>query len=189
MPDALPDALPDARPDARPDAGAATRGRAQPRGGSAPGATPDARQLPLWRLHVLRLGYLLMGVGLAVVKWPLLFQREQPWELMEGVVTCMLVALSVLALVGLRYPLQMLPVLLFESAWKLLWLAVVALPLLVTGQLDPATRAMASDLLWVAPILLVIPWPYVVTHYVSQRGDRWRPGSAAPPGRTRRPGR
>lgn len=33
--------------------------------------TTIATDLPLHRLHLMRAGYLLMGVGLAVVKWPL----------------------------------------------------------------------------------------------------------------------
>ena len=70
-----------------------------------------------------------MAVGLAVTKWPLIINHDGPWPLMEGVVTCMLVALSLLSFLGLRYPVQMLPILLFESAWKLIWMAVVALPL------------------------------------------------------------
>ena len=143
----------------------------QSRAGSSDRSDPT---LPLWRLYLLRFGYLFMGGGLAVVKWPLLFQRDQPWELMEGVVNCILIAMSILALIGLRYPLQMLPILLFESAWKLLWLGVVALPLWMQGQPDLATRVMTRDLLFVVVILLVIPWDYVWRHYVLQRGDRWR---------------
>ena len=42
-----------------------------------------------------------------------------------------------LALLGIRYPLQMLPVLLFELAWKLIWVAAVVQPLWTAHQMDP----------------------------------------------------
>ena len=84
-------------------------------------------RLPLWRFYVLRFGYLVIGVGLALTKWPVLTDHGS-WPLMEGVVDCMLVAMSLLALLGVRYPVQMLPLLLLESVWKLIWLGVVAVP-------------------------------------------------------------
>ena len=60
--------------------------------------TPVAPLSPA-RLNVLRVGYLIVGVGLAVVKWPELLHHDR-WALMEGVVNCMLVAVSALALLG-----------------------------------------------------------------------------------------
>ena len=77
-------------------------------------STTAASVVSLPRLYLLRLGYLLMAVGLALTKWPLIINHDEPWPLMEGVVTSMLVALSLLAFLGLRYPVQMLPILLFE---------------------------------------------------------------------------
>jgi hypothetical protein len=99
-----------------------------------------------------------MGVGLAVIKWPLLL-HHQPWGLAEGTKECLLIAMSVLALLGIRYPQRMLPILLFEVSWKLLWLGIVALPLWSNNQLQGATRTQAGTLLWVIPIIAVIPWP------------------------------
>jgi hypothetical protein len=136
--------------------------------------TDPAAGLPLWRLHLLRAGYALLGIGLAVVQWPQLAAHDGPRPLMEGVVTCMLVAMSLLALVGLRYPVRMLPILLFESVWKLIWLAVVALPLWTGGGMDEATQEVTMACLWVVIILAVIPWRFVVTQYATVRGDRWR---------------
>ena len=86
----------------------------------------------------------------------------------------MLVAMSVLALFGLRYPQRMLPILLFEVGWKLLWLGIVALPLWLDGNLTGATREQVITVLWVAIVIAVIPWRHVVRSYVLVRGDRWR---------------
>ncbi len=140
--------------------------------GEAPAA---AATVSLPRLYALRGGYLLVGLGLAVVKWPLFFQHDTPWPLMEGVVTCMLTALSLLALWGVRYPLRMLPVLLFESAWKLIWLTVVALPMWTGDEMDAATLEVVFSCLLVVVVLAVVPWRYVIAQYVTERGDRWRP--------------
>jgi len=137
--------------------------------------TGGVPQVSLPRLYLLRAGYLLVGVGLAIVKWPLLFRQDAPWPFWEGVVNCMLVALSILAFLGVRYPLQMLPVLLFESAWKVIWLAAVALPMWRADQLDAATRQGIYECALIVIILAVIPWRYVLARYVTQRGDRWRP--------------
>ena len=127
----------------------------------------------LWQLNLLRVGYVVMAVGIAVFKWPL-FVTHGPWELKDGTVQCMLVAMSVLALLGLRYPLRMLPILLFEVAWKLLWLGVIALPLWKDGQLEGATSEEAGKVLWVVIIIAVIPWRQVLTHYVVAPGEPWR---------------
>jgi hypothetical protein len=132
----------------------------------------DPAQLALWQLNLLRVGYLVMVVGLALTKWPMLF--DGPWELLEGTVECILVAMSVLALIGLRHPRRMLPILLFEVAWKLLWLGVVALPLWLDGRLDGVTRDQTAKVLWVGIIIAVIPWRHVLSQYVMAPGQPWR---------------
>ena len=65
----------------------------------------------------MRASYLLMVVGLALKKWPLL-PDAHTMPLYEGVTLCILVAMSLLAFLGLRYPVKLLPLLLFESAWS-----------------------------------------------------------------------
>lgn len=129
--------------------------------------------MPLWRVNVLRVGYLVMGVGVAVTKWPLLFTHHS-WGLAEGTVECMLVAMHVLALVGLRHPLRMLPILLFEVAWKLTWLGVIALPMWLDHTLDSATAGQTGAVLWVVVIIAVVPWRYVLRQYVTAPGSAWR---------------
>ena len=129
-------------------------------------AAPPVRSDPsLLLLHLLRAGYLLMGVGLAVVKWPLLPGAAR-LPLYEGVTLCLLTVLSLLAFLGLRYPIKLLPVLLFESAWKLLWLSLFALPKAVNGDLGTAATEVAVNCTFVVVILAVIPWSYVWRTFV-----------------------
>lgn len=69
---------------------------------------------------------------------------------------------------------QLLPVLLLESAWKLLWLSLVALPRDAAGDLDPAAAEVAVNCSLVVVVLAVVPWRYVWQHYVRAPGERWR---------------
>jgi hypothetical protein len=121
----------------------------------------------------MRGGYLLMGVGLALVKWPLL-PESGALPLYEGVTLCLLTAMSLLAFLGLRHPVKLLPLLLFESAWKLLWLGLIALPKAITGDLDAATTETLLNCSLVIVILAVTPWRYVWRTYARSPGDRWR---------------
>ena len=138
-------------------------------------AAPAEVSLP--RLYLLRFGYLVVAVGLAVRKWPLIVNHDGPWPLFEGVETCMLVALSLLFFLGLRYPIKMLPILLFEIGWKLIWLIVIVVPLLTAGSIDQATLSTFYDCLWVVIVIAVMPWRYVVRQFVVSHGDPWRPAT------------
>jgi len=61
-----------------------------------------AREIALWRIYLLRAGYLLIAVGMGMQKIPA-FLHHRPWELMHGVVNSMLLALVLLAILGLRF--------------------------------------------------------------------------------------
>ncbi|WP_425861901.1 hypothetical protein [Arthrobacter sp. TWP1-1] len=132
-------------------------------------ATPE---LSLFRMNLMRVGYLFMGVGLVIVKWPLLLHASS-LPLFEGVVTCLLTAMSLLAFLGLRYPVRLLPILLFECIWKIIWLSVVALPAILAGDVDNATNAVIFNCSLVVIILAVVPWGYVWQRYAMAQGDRW----------------
>jgi len=140
-------------------------------------STGTAAEVSLPRLYALRAGYLIIAVGLVYAKWPLLINHPQPWPLFEGVETCMLVALSLLFFLGLRYPIKMLPILLFEIGLKVIWLTVIAVPLLTTGQVDQPTLNVFYAVLWVVIPLAVLPWRYVIRQYVIKPGDPWRPAA------------
>ena len=134
----------------------------------------------LLRLYLLRAMYLLITVGLGIVVIPDVIHHARPWTRMEGASQCMLAAFWALSALGLRYPLQMLPILLWELSWKSLWLLIVALPAWLSGSMDQGTAAMASEILVVVLIPFVIPWNYVFAHYVQKAGNRWHNASVTP---------
>jgi hypothetical protein len=132
--------------------------------------TPGEVSLP--RLYVLRATYLLIVVGLGAMIAPQLLQHEPQ---ARGVIASLLGAVWILAFLGLRYPLQMLPLLLFELAWKTIWLVAFGLAQWRSGQAPPTFGEDFPNIVFGVVLMpLVIPWRYVFRHYVRERGDRWR---------------
>jgi hypothetical protein len=84
----------------------------------------------------------------------------------------MLAAVAIVAAIGIRYPLQMLPVLFFEIAWKSIWLIAVGLPLWSANQLDPDSAENARACIFgVILFSLVVPWPYVFRSFFRSPPD------------------
>jgi hypothetical protein len=127
------------------------------------------------RLYVLRATYLLLIVGLAATNLPVLISHD---PMARGAIPSLLGGIWLLAFIGLRYPLQMLPLLLFEFFWKTIWLLAFGLPQWSAGQMPPTWpedfKAIAAGVI-LMPI--VIPWGYVYRHYIKQPSDRWRRNS------------
>jgi hypothetical protein len=137
-------------------------------------------EVSTFRLYLLRATYLLIVVGLGSDIWPGMIHHAKPWDLMHGVAMSLLAAISVLAILGIRYPLQMLPLLLFELLWKSIWLIAIALPLWSAHQLDAETmETVQACLMGIVLFPIVIPWPYVLANYVRKPGDRWKRIAAA----------
>ena len=126
-----------------------------------------------FRLYLLRAIYLLLFVGIAFTIWPQILYHPTPWSLWHGVGCSLLASISVLAILGIRYPLKMLPLLFFELTWKLIWLISVALPLWTSHQMDAENLETTRNCMMGIIVPLVIPWQYVWTHYIKMLGDRW----------------
>jgi hypothetical protein len=119
----------------------------------------------MWALRVL---YLLNFVGLGAMVWPAVLSPAKPLGLLDGVAFSCWAAFSALMGLGLRYPLQMLPLVLLQLFYKLVWLFAVALPLRSAGQWDSRATGMTRS--FVIPVVidvLVIPWAYVLANYVK----------------------
>lgn len=126
----------------------------------------------LTRLYVLRATYLLLVVGLGAMIVPPLLDHE---PLSRGVIPSLLGAVWVLAFFGLRYPLQMLPVLMFEFIWKTIWALAYGLPQWSSGQMPPTFAEDSFNIAFGVILMpLVIPWGYVYDRYVKQPANRWR---------------
>ncbi|HYC04487.1 MAG TPA: hypothetical protein VED40_14430 [Azospirillaceae bacterium] len=138
-------------------------------------------ELSMTRLYALRAAYLILGGGLALTIWPRLLDQPADWPVMGSVVAAMLGGLSLMALLGLRYPLRMLPILLFEFAWKAIWLGLVALPRWLDGSLDDRMMATVADCAVIAILMPLIPWRHVVATYVRAPGTPWRTAGTAKP--------
>ncbi len=128
-------------------------------------------EVSLARLYAIRAVALLGVYGLFTTVMTLI--DHAPDE--RGMLKAMISGLWVMCLVTIRYPLKMIPILLFELVWKLLWLVFFGIPQWWTGVGSPRL----SEDLWsigAFPLVcvLVIPWGYVWRHYVREPAERWR---------------
>ena len=134
-----------------------------------------SEEVSTFRLYLLRATYLLIAIGLAMMIWPGVIDHTSEWALKNGDTASLLAGVQVLAMLGIRYPIKMLPLLLFEFIWKLIWLIAVGLPLWHAGQVDPGTaESFKACGIGVIICAVAIPWPYVLANYVKKPGDGWR---------------
>ena len=127
------------------------------------------------RLNVLRAMYLFIAVGLGLTVWPSILA---PTDINAGpgsVIRALLGALALLCVLGLRYPLQMIPILLFELLWKLIWVVASAVPMWQKLGLDNyATETLFACAMGLVLVPLSLPWGYVYKQYFKTPGSPWR---------------
>ena len=132
------------------------------------------------RLYLLRAGYLLIAVGLMLMIWPGIIRPSENLPHMNSVVRSVLGAVSLLAVLGIRYPLKMLPLLFFELLWKSIWVLAFGLRLWSANKMGTDAEETLRDCIFgVILVLVVTPWGYVFRHYLKASGDRWGSNSAS----------
>ncbi len=145
----------------------------QAESGRQAGATMAERQVSLFHLYALRILFALMALFLVGTIGPRLL--EPPPTLMTGAARALFTALGLLAALGVRYPVRMIPLMIFEFTWKALWLAFIGLPLWAAGRLDPDSAQTFFEVgVGVVVVPIILPWRYVWQNYISRPGDRWR---------------
>jgi hypothetical protein len=131
--------------------------------------------VPLWRLNLLRAFYLLVTVGLAVTWGPGMLVHTDSWAQRQGVLGSLMIAVSVVCLLGLRYPLQMLPLLIWELTWKAIWILVIGYPLWLNDAVTPGVAGnFFACLMGVVLTPLVLPWRHIVHQYCRKPAERFR---------------
>ena len=117
---------------------------------------------------LLRLVYSLMFFLLGWTTWTGIFTHQGPWEPNRAVAWCVWTAFATLAGLGIIRPIKMLPILLLEVFYKVLWLILVAYPLWRNNTLasSPA-EGITGVFVWVILPIVAVPWGYVVTTYFS----------------------
>jgi hypothetical protein len=123
--------------------------------------------VPKINIYLLRLLFLLMLVFLGKDSWTYIFTHNGTWNPMDAMAWCIWASYSVLSILGIIHPLKMLPIVMLEIMYKVIWLILVAYPLWRSNQLtgSPAEPMTYSFLYVVLPIL-AMPWRYFFRKYI-----------------------
>lgn len=125
-------------------------------------------------LYLLRAMYAFRFVGLALTRWPGILNPPPGISNAGTVVGSLLGALSLLAALGIHYPIKMLTLLFFEFLWKVMWVVGWGLPLWSSQQLAPDSQlTLISALVGVVLVPLAMPWGFVFKQYVKAPGNPW----------------
>jgi hypothetical protein len=118
-------------------------------------------------IYLLRLLYILMFFVLGKETWTHILTHLGSWDPKDAMVWCVWSAFATLASLGIIRPLKMLPILLLEIFYKVLWLILVAYPLWSKNKLvDSPVQGMTSAFLWVLLPIVAVPWGYVFENYI-----------------------
>ena len=126
------------------------------------------------RLYAMRSVYLFNAIVIGFGAWSELTNQRRlinggkSWDLIYGIAFSLYAAYALLMLLGVRFPVRMLPLLLLQILYKTIWLIGVGYPLWSAGRLNPA--AIGSIKFFASIVILdliVIPWPYVFEKYAK----------------------
>lgn len=121
-----------------------------------------------WRLHLMRALFFLNFVSLALDNWPTIFFPTEQLDVLTGVSISFWASFSLLNLIGVRFPLKMVPILLLQLMYKSAWIIGVYRPAYLSGSVDEYIQ----EFLWICIAgvilnLLIIPWGYVWKEYLK----------------------
>jgi hypothetical protein len=123
--------------------------------------------VPKINIYILRLMFFLMIVFLGKASWTHILTFKGTWNPEDAMAWCIWGSYSVLAILGIIHPLKMLPIVMLEIFYKLLWLIIVAYPLWKSNQLTGSSaEGMTNAFLWVLLPIVAMPWKYFFKKYI-----------------------
>ena len=124
-------------------------------------------------IYLLRLVFILMFFVLGKDTWTHILTHQGTWNPEDAMAWCVWTAFATLAGIGIVRPLKMLPILLLEIFYKVLWLIVVAYPLWSAGTLaGSSAESTTSAFLWVILPIVAVPWSYVFATYIYKLNSK-----------------
>lgn len=125
-------------------------------------------QLGKVRLMALRLFYFLVGTSFGFLASVDYLYAQFDIGVLESIIKSILIALALLALIGIVQPLRMLPLLFLSVFWKCTFLAVFVIPSYLGDGLDEGSKHILIPLLLGLLVTLVaIPWRYSVSKFLT----------------------
>jgi hypothetical protein len=123
--------------------------------------------VPPINIYLLRLVFTLMFLFLTYDSWAHIIHHTGPWDPANSAAWFMWGSCSIISFIGIRRPLKMLPIILFEIVYKTAWLIVVAYPLYQHNELTGTpTQAMADNFMLVILPVVAMPWRYFFRTYI-----------------------
>jgi hypothetical protein len=127
-----------------------------------------------WQINAMRFLFLLMALVMGSFVWQQLLFESADWDVMRGLAKSMLAALAVMSLIGVRYPLQMLPLMLYEIAWKTIWIILIAGRAWMGGKWNVDIEGLFYDCIGIVIAFFIVPWRYVWARYMMQAMEPMR---------------
>ena len=135
---------------------------------------PKFPAVPFWKINLLRFMFVLQAVIMGGFVWYQILFESAGWPWALGLAKSMLGALALLSFLGVRYPLQMLPLMIYELAWKTTWMMAIALPAWLGNRMTDGIENLFYDCIGVVIVYLAIPWRYAFARFLVQPAEAWR---------------
>ncbi|MCB0728003.1 MAG: hypothetical protein R3A12_12220 [Ignavibacteria bacterium] len=127
-----------------------------------------------FRFYLLRTFYIIIILFLGIEVWTEIITHKEIWKPLSAVAYSFWGAFTLLSILGIFHPLKMIPLLLVQFFYKLIWLIIAALPLWTANQLtDSSSYELATvNTIGIVIDILVIPWSYVFKNYILTKKSK-----------------